>query len=53
VIEYVTRHASDLLGGRPVVFPVSGRDSLSFKMLGGRKDEDGLWKRCNFGDLEH
>ncbi|KAL7510215.1 hypothetical protein ACHAXN_007085 [Cyclotella atomus] len=53
VIEYVTEHASDLLGGRPVVIPVSGRDALSVKMLGGRKDEDGLWKRCNFGNLEH
>lgn len=53
VIEYVTEHASDLLGGRPVVIPVSGRDALSVKMLGGRKDDDGLWKRCNFGTLEH
>lgn len=53
VIEYVTEHASELLGGRPVVIPVSGRDALSVKMLGGNKDDDGLWKRCNFGSLEH
>lgn len=53
VIEYVTEHASELLGGRPVVIPVSGRDALSVKTLGGSKGEDGIWKRCNFGMLEH
>jgi hypothetical protein len=42
VIEYVTGHASDLLGGRPVMIPVSGRDTRSVNMLGGTKDEDGL-----------
>jgi small GTP-binding protein len=52
VIEYVTEHASELLGGRPVVIPVSGRDALLVKMLGGKREEDGIWKRCNFGTLE-
>lgn len=53
VISYVTEHASELLGGIPVVIPVSGRDALSVKVLSGNKDEDGIWKRCNFGTLEH
>jgi hypothetical protein len=33
--------------------PVSGKDAWSVKMLGGRKEEDGLWKRYNSGDFEH
>ena len=52
IIEYVTEHASELLGGTPVVIPVSARDALSIKILGGNRD-DGIWKRCNFSVLEH
>ena len=53
IMEYVTEHASELLGGAPVVIPVSGRDALSVKVLGGEKGGNGVWKRCNFGTLEH
>eukprot|EP00956_Cyclotella_meneghiniana_P027733 scaffold63014_cov73-Cyclotella_meneghiniana.AAC.2 len=52
VIDYVTEHASESLGCTPVVIPVSARDALSVKMLGGKRD-DGIWKRCNFSALEH
>ena len=52
IIDYVTEHASELLGGTPVVIPVSARDALSIKILGGNRD-DGIWKRCNFSVLEH
>ncbi|KAL3804506.1 hypothetical protein HJC23_002545 [Cyclotella cryptica] len=57
VIDYVTDHAGDLLGARPVVIPVSARDALSVKLMyaGGsnQSNYDGLWKRCNFASLEH
>ncbi|KAL3822781.1 hypothetical protein ACHAXA_005946 [Cyclostephanos tholiformis] len=33
VEEYVIEHASDLLGARPVVIPLSARDALSMKLL--------------------
>jgi small GTP-binding protein len=60
VEEYVIEHASDLLGARPVVIPVSGRDALSWKQLHrpgfvGSENEsnsNNLWQRSNFGKLE-
>ena len=57
VLEYVTDHAAKLLGGRPVVIPLSGRDALSAKKMYRRTDgsggnEEGIWKRCNFEALE-
>jgi GTPase Era involved in 16S rRNA processing len=75
VEEYVIEHASDLLGARPVVIPLSARDALSMKLLygnshrgrsasnsdggasvgggGGNGYQPSLWKRSNFGALEH
>ncbi len=59
VVDYVTEHAGDLLGARPVVIPLSARDALSVKLLYNRdsKNEDqqhtsSLWKRSNFASLE-
>ncbi|KAL7534752.1 hypothetical protein ACHAXR_006058, partial [Thalassiosira sp. AJA248-18] len=67
VVEYVTEHAGDLLGARPVVIPLSARDALSVKLLynahptsdddarsGENNDnQSSLWKRSNFGALEN
>jgi len=64
VEDYVVEHAGDLLGARPVVIPLSARDALSVKLLykssrdgGGSEDnrnsQTSLWKRSNFGALEH
>lgn len=58
VEEYVSEHASDLLGARPIVIPVSGRDALSWKQLGfvdsgNDVNNSNLWKRSNFGTLEN
>jgi small GTP-binding protein len=58
VEEYVSEHASDLLGARPIVIPVSGRDALSWKQLGfvdsgNDANNSNLWKRSNFGTLEN
>jgi len=64
VEEYVVEHAGDLLGARPVVIPLSARDALSVKLLyksnGTSSDvassgdnQPTLWKRSNFGALEH
>ena len=64
VEEYVVEHAGDLLGARPVVIPLSARDALSVKLLyktnGTSNDvassgdnQPTLWKRSNFGALEH
>ena len=64
VVEYVVEHASDLLGARPVVIPLSARDALSMKLLynshrsanggvGSGEYQPSLWKRSNFGSLEH
>ena len=61
VEEYVQEHASDLLGARPMVIPVSGRDALSWKQLNGpelaKSENDAskinnLWARSNFAQLE-
>ena len=41
------------LGARPVVIPVSARDALSFKLLGGGSSgQSSLWRRSNFESLE-
>ena len=64
VEDYVTDHATELLGARPEVIPLSARDALSVKLLynsnsrgGGINDiesqQPSLWKRSNFGSLEH
>lgn len=58
VEEYVVEHASDLLGARPVVIPLSARDALSVKLLYDShqtsvNDQPLLWKRSNFGTLEN
>jgi small GTP-binding protein len=64
VEEYVVEHASDLLGARPVVIPLSARDALSMKLLynshrtsndgpGSAEYQPSLWTRSNFGALEH
>jgi len=63
VEDYVIEHASDLLGARPVVIPLSARDALSVKLLynssngmsseGSDNDQSSLlWKRSNFASLE-
>ena len=61
--EYVAEHAGDLLGGRPVIIPLSARDALSVKNLykshqssdfeSSTDVHNQLWKRSNFGALEH
>lgn len=55
VEDYVAEHASDLLGSRPIVIPVSGRDALSWKQLlrnDSSSSNNNLWHRSNFGALE-
>ena len=65
VEEYVVEHASDLLGARPVVIPLSARDALSVKLLCSSREtyddpnsntvnnQTSLWKRSNFASLEY
>ncbi len=63
VLDYVVEHSGELLGARPVVIPLSARDALSVKLLytkppsnDGAEECDtqpALWKRSNFGELEH
>lgn len=50
VIDFVTEHASDLLGARPMVLAVSSRDALAAKLTSGT--EAAVWKRSNFSTLE-
>lgn len=62
VVDFVTDHASDLLGGRPMVIPVSSRDALSTKLMGRHPNADNnlqnnsvnksVWERSNFDSLE-
>ena len=58
VVDFVTEHASDLLGGRPIVIPVSSRDALSAKLMGRHEDKtnnlpnNSVWERSNFAALE-
>ena len=51
VIEFVTDNASELLGARPIVIPISARDAISTKLTVKDK-ESRVWKRSNFGTLE-
>jgi small GTP-binding protein len=50
VVDFVTDYASELLGARPIVIPISARDALSAKTV--KDQESGLWKRSNFAALE-
>ena len=34
IVDFVTDHASELLGARPIVIPVSSRNALSAKLMG-------------------
>lgn len=53
VVEFVTENASELLGARPIVIPVSARDALSAKLTHkNRLNESRMWERSNFVDLE-
>lgn len=59
VLDFVTDKASELLGARPVVIPVSARDALSAKLMERRPGDDtdssgnsGVWQRSNFAALE-
>jgi small GTP-binding protein len=55
VVDFVTEHASELLGARPIVLAVSARDALLAKTSASSSaeyDASALWKRSNFGALE-
>ncbi|CAB9523744.1 Dynamin family [Seminavis robusta] len=56
VVDFVTDHAADLLGGRPMVIPVSSRDALSSKVMNTTTatniPSNNVWERSNFGSLE-
>lgn len=51
VVEFVSDNASELLGARPIVIPISARDAISTK-LAVKDEESGVWKRSNFAALE-
>ncbi len=56
ILEFVTDKASELLGARPVVLPVSGRDALEAKLaessLQNEAERSVAWQKSNFGALE-
>ena len=57
LVQYVSNHASDLLGANPTVIPVSARNALTAKQqrslrLDGSGSDDVLWQRSNFAALE-
>jgi small GTP-binding protein len=66
VVDFVTHHAADLLGGRPMVIPVSSRDALSAKLMERKPTTttnnnssnssniatNSVWERSNFHTLE-
>ena len=56
VIEFVTDKASELLGARPVVLPVSGRLALETKLpkskMPNEAERSKIWQQSNFGALE-
>lgn len=52
VIDFVTEHASALLGARPIVLAISARDALAAKLTGQAAKESAVWKRSNFAALE-
>lgn len=51
VVEFVSDNASELLGARPIVIPISARDAISTKLT-VKDEESGVWKRSNFAVLE-
>jgi len=51
VVEFVSDNASELLGARPIVIPISARDAISTKLT-VKDEESGVWKRSNFAALE-
>jgi small GTP-binding protein len=60
IIDFVTDHASELLGARPIVIPISSRTALSAKLQmkttddseNNNEDPTGLWNASNFASLE-
>ena len=57
-VEFVTDHASEILGARPIVIPVSSRDALSAKLMEKtsfpeEKQRSNVWHRSNFRTLEY
>ena len=58
VVDFVTQHASALLGARPFVWPVSARDALNAKLSStatthNNYNNSSLWQRSQFAALEH
>jgi small GTP-binding protein len=60
IVDFVTDHASELLGARPIVLAVSSRDALSAKLLQKPSSDDhdpqqrsNIWHRSNFQALEN
>jgi small GTP-binding protein len=63
IINFVTDNASELLGARPIVIPVSGRNALKAKLemkalpdksadFSAHSDLKRAWKESNFASLE-
>jgi tRNA U34 5-carboxymethylaminomethyl modifying GTPase MnmE/TrmE len=68
VVQYVTEHASTLLGAQPIVIPISARDAFAAKVTGRvnhnissssssttgivGRHQESVWTRSNFGTLE-
>ena len=52
MVGFVSEHASDLLGARPVVLAVSARDALGSKSISPDWVNSAVWKRSNFEELE-
>eukprot|EP00536_Pseudo-nitzschia_multiseries_P000865 jgi/Psemu1/179702/e_gw1.11.257.1 len=61
IVDFVTDKASELLGARPVVIPVSSRDALSAKLMESKQkksdsipddERSAVWQRSNFSALE-
>ena len=54
VVQFVTEHASTMLGGRPLVIPISAKDALSSKLYSSSSSDNNntLWDRSNFEALE-
>lgn len=67
VLQYVTEHASKILGPQPIIIPVSARDALSSKLMASTSSTSlplqqqslspvspasSVWERSNFQALE-
>jgi small GTP-binding protein len=58
MVDFVTDNASELLGARPMVLPVSSRDALSAKLMSTKREQgeqqhlSNVWNRSNFAGLE-